>query len=57
MERLLERFLSYVRIDTQSDEDSTNHPSTAGQLRLAELLADEMDRLGLNKVYLTPRVI
>jgi tripeptide aminopeptidase len=62
MERLLDRFLGYVRIDTQSDEDSANHPSTAGQLRLAELLADEMHRLGLTNInfsdqgYLTAEI-
>src|SRR4051795_13727836 len=42
-----ERFLRYVRIDTQSDEDSHGYPSTAKQLDLLRLLADELRELGL----------
>jgi tripeptide aminopeptidase len=42
-----ERFLRYVRIDTQSDEDSTTYPSTAKQLDLLRLLRDELQQLGL----------
>ena len=43
-----ERFLRYVRIDTQSDEDSETYPSTAKQLDLLRLLADELRELGLD---------
>jgi tripeptide aminopeptidase len=42
-----ERFLRYVRIDTQSDEDSETYPSTAGQLDLLRLLRDELEAAGL----------
>jgi tripeptide aminopeptidase len=42
-----ERFLRYVRIDTQSDEDSETYPSTAKQLDLLRLLRDELQELGL----------
>jgi tripeptide aminopeptidase len=42
-----ERFLGYVRIDTQSDEDSESYPSTAKQLDLLQLLLDEVRVLGL----------
>jgi tripeptide aminopeptidase len=42
-----ERFLRYVRIDTQSDEDSETYPSTAGQLDLLRLLLDELRTVGL----------
>ncbi len=42
-----ERFLRYVRIDTQSDGDSETYPSTAKQLDLLRLLADELKELGL----------
>jgi tripeptide aminopeptidase len=42
-----ERFLRYVRIDTQSDEDSETYPSTAKQLDLLRLLRDELEALGL----------
>jgi len=41
------RFLHYVRIDTQSDEDSESYPSTAKQLDLLRLLRDELEELGL----------
>jgi len=42
-----ERFLRYVRIDTQSEEDSTEYPSTPKQLDLLRLLLDELRGLGL----------
>jgi tripeptide aminopeptidase len=44
---VLERFLRYVRIDTQSDESSETYPSTAKQRDLGELLARELRELGL----------
>jgi tripeptide aminopeptidase len=46
-EQVLERFLRYVRIDTQSDEASTTCPSTAKQLDLLRLLVDELKSIGL----------
>jgi tripeptide aminopeptidase len=42
-----ERFLRYVRIDTQSDEDSEVYPSTEKQLDLLRLLVDELKEAGL----------
>jgi tripeptide aminopeptidase len=42
-----ERFLRYVRIDTQSDEDSDEYPSTAKQLDLLRLVLGELQELGL----------
>jgi tripeptide aminopeptidase len=45
-----ERFLRYVRIDTQSDEDSETYPSTAKQLDLLRLLAGELRELGVADV-------
>jgi tripeptide aminopeptidase len=47
MERLLERFCRYVRVDTQASEKSTTYPSTPGQLELGRMLADELRALGL----------
>jgi tripeptide aminopeptidase len=47
---LLDRFLRYVAVDTQSDEDATAHPSTAGQSALARMLAHEMREMGLADV-------
>jgi tripeptide aminopeptidase len=43
-----ERFLRYVRIDTQSDADSTTYPSTAKQLDLLRLLLDELKKIGVD---------
>src|SRR5437764_11617319 len=43
-----ERLLRYVRIDTQSDEDSDTYPSTEKQLDLLRLLVDELRELGLD---------
>lgn len=39
---IAERFMRYVQIDTQSDPDSTNFPSTDKQLNLAKLLVAEL---------------
>lgn len=52
MSLLLERFLRYVRIDTQSDETSSSVPSTAKQLDLCRLLEMECLELGLRAVSL-----
>ncbi len=52
MPTLLERFLSYVQIDTQSDESSTTVPSTAKQLDLSRMLEAECRQLGLSDVNL-----
>ncbi len=46
MSRLLERFVRYVKIDTQADETSASYPSTPGQLVLAALLRDELLAMG-----------
>ena len=42
-----ERFLRYVRFDTQSDEGSDSYPSTKGQLVLLRLLRVELEQAGL----------
>jgi len=43
---LLERFLRYVQIDTQSDEDATCFPSTEKQKNLARILVEELKACG-----------
>ena len=48
MERLLERFCRYVRIDTQADERATTYPSTPGQLQLGRMLLEELRAMGLS---------
>lgn len=52
-EKLLSRFLTYVAIDTQSNNHSLSTPSTQGQLVLAKILADEMETMGLSQVSLS----
>jgi tripeptide aminopeptidase len=47
---VLDRFLRYVRYDTQSSEDAESYPSTPGQLVLLRDLADELRALGLTDV-------
>ncbi len=49
-ETALDRFLRYVRIDTQSAEEATTYPSTEKQLDLLKLLETEMNKLGLRDV-------
>jgi tripeptide aminopeptidase len=44
---LLERFVRYVQIDTQSRVDRERSPSTPGQLDLSRLLVDELQAIGL----------
>jgi tripeptide aminopeptidase len=46
----VERFLDYVKIDTQSREDSDSYPSTSGQLDLLRLLHKQCTELGLDQV-------
>ena len=47
MEKLIDRFLRYVAIDTQSDENSATQPSTVKQLNLLSLLRDELQEMGV----------
>src|SRR6266540_3439107 len=49
-ENVLDRFLRYVKIDTQSQEDQSTVPSTRKQLDLAALLAKELKDLGADNV-------
>ncbi len=50
-EKLLERFLRYISIDTQSDPTSTTFPSTEKQFDLARLLVEELKELGLSDAH------
>lgn len=47
---LLDRFIKYVQIDTQSDDSSETYPSTNKQFNLANLLVEELKELGLSNV-------
>ncbi|MDR4969021.1 MAG: tripeptide aminopeptidase PepT, partial [Acholeplasmataceae bacterium] len=48
MNRLIERFLRYVKIDTQSDHESTTTPSTEKQKDLSRVLVKELKDIGLD---------
>jgi tripeptide aminopeptidase len=49
---LVERFLGYVKVDTQSDEQTGLTPSTPGQMIFAQQLRDELQAIGLSDVEL-----
>src|SRR5512139_2736404 len=49
-ESAMDRFLRYVKIDTQSAEDQPAPPSTKKQLDLAKLLETELKELGVKDV-------
>lgn len=49
---ITERFLNYVKFDTQSDENSNSVPSTPKQLVFAEFLKKELENEGLRDVEL-----
>ncbi|RLS34626.1 MAG: peptidase T [Planctomycetota bacterium] len=53
MPTLLDRFLRYVRIDTQALEHSQSSPSSLKQLDLSRMLADECRQMGLANVSLS----
>ena len=52
MSKVVERFMRYISIDTQSEEDSPSSPSTEKQFELARLLAEEMTAMGVSNVRL-----
>jgi tripeptide aminopeptidase len=54
MSDVLDRFLRYVRYDTQSDESSTTYPSTDKQLVLLRDLAQELREIGVSDAAVDP---
>ncbi|CAM4183338.1 peptidase T [Lederbergia lenta] len=47
---LIQRFVSYAKINTQSDENNSACPSTAGQWTLAKKLVEELIEIGMKEV-------
>ena len=47
MEKILDRFLRYIAIDTQADPNSESQPSAAKELNLSKLLCDELTAMGV----------
>jgi tripeptide aminopeptidase len=50
MQYIIDRFVSYVTIDTESDANSDTTPSTAKQWNLANKLVEELKQIGLDEV-------
>ncbi|UBM61733.1 peptidase T [Candidatus Sulfidibacterium hydrothermale] len=50
MEKIEERFIRYAKIDTQSDPENEQCPSTEKQWKLAKLLVKELEQIGLEEV-------
>ena len=48
MEKLLDRFLRYVSVDTQSNEESETQPSAAKEWDLLKMLRDELQAMGVD---------
>lgn len=49
-DEILKRFTTYVKVDTQSNEESDTCPSTKGQLTLADMLVEELKSIGMDDV-------
>ena len=49
---VVDRFLNYVKFDTQSDELTNLTPSTPGQMIFAQALEKELQSMGLEKISL-----
>ena len=54
MSKIVERFLSYVKFNTQSRDASETQPSTPGQMVFACHLLEELRGLGAKDLYLSP---
>jgi len=52
MKHIIDRFVKYITIDTQSDPNNPAFPSSEKQWNLAKLLEEELKSLGLSEVYL-----
>lgn len=52
MNKVINRFLQYVKHETTSDESSTSVPSTSSQMEFAKMIKKELESLGLSDVSL-----
>lgn len=52
MKNILDRFLTYVKIDTKSDPNNPAFPSTEKQWNLAKVLVKELEEIGLENITL-----
>ncbi|WP_144701901.1 peptidase T [Fictibacillus phosphorivorans] len=49
-QEIMDRFITYVKVDTQSDGSSDSTPSTEGQWTLANMLVEELKAIGMEEV-------
>ncbi|GAB6989064.1 peptidase T [Paenibacillus pini] len=49
-QEIIERFISYAQVETQSNEESETCPTTPGQLTLAHMLVEELNAIGMQEV-------
>lgn len=49
---IVQRFLKYISVDTQSDNDSTSSPTTPKQYLLGNILVEELQALGIANAYI-----
>ncbi len=49
-QRLLERFLRYIQVDTTAREGAATYPSSPGQITLGRIVADELRQTGIEDV-------
>jgi tripeptide aminopeptidase len=47
---IINRFITYAKVDTQSDESSDTCPSTPGQLTLGHMLVEELKTIGMQEI-------
>jgi tripeptide aminopeptidase len=52
MQKITERFIKYVRVDTQSDPENPAFPSTEKQWDLAHILIDDLKAIGMQNITL-----
>jgi len=52
MQKITERFIKYISIDTQSDEENEDFPSTEKQWDLAKVLVEDLNAIGMQDVTL-----
>jgi tripeptide aminopeptidase len=50
MEKLVERFIRYAKVNTQSNENAKTCPSSPGQIQLGQILVSELQDLGMSEV-------
>ena len=47
MEKVTDKFLRYISVETTSDESGTTHPSSLKELDLSRMLVEEMKAMGI----------